>query len=80
MLQAANMSEMAWFFHRERLPSANAWTMALVATEACPGFQAEQVSMCLGKQNCLCDASHDIQQIHEATASARSQWKMPMNC
>ena len=50
MLQAANMSEMAWFFHRERLPSANAWTMALVATEACPGFQAEQVSMCLGNK------------------------------
>ena len=48
MLQAANMSEMAWFFHRERLPSANAWTMTLVATEACPGFQAEQVSMCSG--------------------------------
>ena len=50
MLQAANLSEMAWFFHRERLPSANAWTMTLVATEACPGFQAEQVSMCMGNK------------------------------
>lgn len=41
--QAANLSVLAAFLAQERLPTANAWVLSLVAVESCAGFVADQV-------------------------------------